>query len=67
MINEHDIKDWWLTDRLKELQEEIENIKQSEGSYTDLFKDLDFLDLKVSLIIKDVYDHLGNKRLTFLP
>jgi len=61
MINEHDIKDWWLTDRLKELQKEIEGIKASEGSYSDLYKDLDFLYLEISVLLRDVYDRLGYK------
>lgn len=67
MINEHDIKDWWLTDRLLELQKEVDQIKESEGSYSDIFKDLDLISLKLHFIIKDVNDYLGNKRPPFLP
>ncbi len=67
MINEHDIKDWWLTDELKQLQEEVAAIKASEGSYADIFKDLELIDLKIQSILKDVYDRLGDKRFTFLP
>ena len=61
MINEHDIKDWWLTDRLKTLQEEIKNIKSSEPPYVDLYVGLDFLNLELSALIKDAYDRLGHK------
>jgi hypothetical protein len=61
MINEHDIKDWWLTDRLKDLQKEVEGIKQSEGSYSSILKDLDFLKLEISVLRQDVYDRLGYK------
>ena len=66
MINEHDIKDWWLTDQLKQLQEEVAAIKESEGSYTDIFKDLEFVELKIKLIIKEAYDRyrVGDKRST---
>lgn len=61
MINEHDIKDWWITSDLKQLQEEVIAIKDSEGSYTDLYKDLEMIDLKIGMIIRKIYDSMGNK------
>lgn len=61
MINEHDIKDWWITSDLEQLQEEVIAIKESEGSYADLYKDLEMIDLKIGMIIRRIYDSMGNK------
>jgi hypothetical protein len=61
MINEHDIKDWWLTDELDQLRKEVIAIRESEGSYADLYKGLAMIDLNLETIIRKFYDSMGNK------